>query len=168
MFVGFEFTGWIRLSKRLDKVPRVVRVLTSKLNSLMMQLQSKIVRENLSGQMLRRRTGNLARSVRVERAHVEGRTIEAGIEAGGSTAFYGKFYEYKRAGGTGGVPHSWVIMATKARALRFILDGKKVFAQSVRHPRLDARPFMSSAMLDMKPFIKEQLQQALDAELDES
>ena len=146
-------------------VPRVLQVLRVKLNALLFLLQSKTVTEKLSGQMLKRRTGNLARSVRVSPAEIDGTRISGAVLAGGSTAFYGKFYEDVAAGGTGGVPHSWTIMATKARALAFMMDGKKVFAKSVMHPPLATRPFASSTLTEMSEQIRAELQAAADGEL---
>src|SRR6266850_252537 len=85
------------------KGPNIIAVLIGKLNELMIQLQSYIVTQKLSGQSLRRRTGVLAGSIRYIPATLEGTKIVGGVQGAGGPAWYGKLYEYTSAGGTGGV-----------------------------------------------------------------
>jgi hypothetical protein len=147
------------------KGPAIVRAIVSKLNELMISLQSYIVSSKLSGQALQRRTGTLAGSVRYIPAVLEGTTITGAVEGAGGPAWYGSLYEDTDAGGTGGVPHSWLITASKARALSFLVDGKRVFARSVMHPPLVARPFMTPALDENAADIEAQLRAAVDAEV---
>lgn len=148
-----------------EKGPAIIRVLMSKLNELMIQLQSYIVAQKLSGQSLRRQSGRLAGSIRYIPAVLEGTVIVGAVEGAGGPAWYGKLYEDPEAGGTGGVSHSWQITATKARALSFVVDGRRVFARSVIHPPLAARPFMTPSLDENAGNIEAQLRAALDAEL---
>jgi hypothetical protein len=53
----------------------------------------------------------------------------------------------------------------KARALRFMKGGKESFFARVSHPGIAAKPFMGSSLAENESNIREQLQQALDAEL---
>jgi hypothetical protein len=156
--------GLVEALKR--KPAAILSVLSSKLNVLLFQLQTAIVANKLSGQMLRRRTGVLAGSVRVVPAAVEGSQITGAVQAGGGPSFYASFYELEEAGGTGGVPHSWPIMAVRARALSFMLDGKRVFTKRVTHPPLAARPFMTSTLTEQAAKINIELQVALDMEIE--
>jgi hypothetical protein len=146
------------------KGPAIVRVLMSKLNELMIQLQSYIVSQKLSGQSLQRRTGTLAGSIRYIPAVLEGTKIVGAVEGAGGAAWYGKLYETEEAGGTGGVGHAWQISATKGRALSFLMDGKRVFARSVMHPALSARPFMTTALEENAAAIEAELRIAVDTE----
>jgi hypothetical protein len=149
-----------------SKPGAIFRVLTTKLSALMFQLQAKIVTEKLSGQFLNRQRGKLAGSVRALPTVQEGSKIIGGIEGGGSTAFYGKFYELESAGGTPYRGTAWTIMATKARALRFVVGNKVAFAKSVTHPPGVVKPFMSSTMTENEEMIRAELQAALEGELE--
>jgi hypothetical protein len=134
----------------------LLRVLSVRLNALMFQLQSKIVSEKLSGQVLKRRTGILSGSIRAMPAEVEGAKITAEVLGGGGPAFYAATFE------EGCAPYQ--IMAVRARALRFMVDGRAAYAKSVSHPAMYA-PFMRPSLEEFTPQIRTDLQAALDAEL---
>jgi hypothetical protein len=137
------------------KAPQLVQVLTTKLTALMFQLQSYIISNKLSGQVLKRRTGILASSVQVIPVTLRGNTILGGVQAGGGVAFYADIQEY---GSKGPYP----IIATKARALSFISGGKRIFTKSVEHPGLEPRPFMSTSLAEFAPTIQSELAAALN------
>ena len=109
--------------------PRLTAVLGTKLRALMFMLQSKIVSEKLSGQVLHRRTGILAGSVRALPVTVAGDTISSGVASNSEPAFYGRIHE---VGGS----RAYQVMATKSRALAFMMNGKQVVAKSVIRPPL--------------------------------
>jgi hypothetical protein len=149
------------------KGPRITQVLMTKITAAMIMLSSYIVGQKLSGQMLKRRSGKLAGSVRAIPAEIEGTSIIGAVEAGGGPAFYGKFFELESAGGTGGTkPHQ--IMAVKARALRFVMGGKVYFRKSVQHPGFAARPFMTTSLTENAEKIQTDLQTALNEEIQRS
>ena len=160
-------TGGPQFVEKLKaKGPTIAEVLRSKLNAALFQLSSYIVSQKLSGQMLKHRSGRLAGSIRVIPASFEGANIVGGVAGGGGPAEYGKYYEEQSAGGTGGVPHSWQIIASKARVLSFIGgDGSRVFVRRVMHPPIAMRPFLSSSLTEKAEEIKADLQAALDAEV---
>jgi hypothetical protein len=150
-----------KLIERLRSAPsRVVDVMSVKLNAVLFMLQGKIVREKLSGQMLNRRTGTLAGSVRVEPAHTEGTSIKGSVLAGGGPAFYGKILH------EGARPHD--VFNVKAKALRWIADQspQTMFARHVRHPGTIAKPFMTSTLTENAAMIRAELQAALNKELE--
>ena len=149
-----------------SKPEAIVNALKGRLDAVMNMVASYIVRNKLSGQTLARRTGILAGSVRTVPAHVAGRTIQAAIQAGGGPALYAKFFEEPGVGGTGGT-RAHTIMATRARALAFVTNGKQVFAKSVFHPEMAARPFLRPSLLENEASIRQQLQQAIDEALQE-
>lgn len=138
-----------------NKGPRVVSVLRTKLDGLLFQLQAYVVGQKLSGQVLHRRTGILSSSVRVIPASFQGTKIVGAIEAGGSAAMYARVHEY---GGTS----AYEIIATKARALRFISHGKTIYAHGIMHPPARQRAFMRPALDENKEMIKSELQDALN------
>lgn len=159
--IRIEFKGDVEFIERIrSKGPRLVQVLTVKLNQLMAQLSNYIVSQKLSGQVLNRRTGILAGSVHPVLASQAGTDLVAAVESSAPPATYGRVHEY---GGTRAYP----IVATKARALAFLMDGKKVFARSVTHPPAKERSFMRSSLLDMKAEIESELLESLDEGLKE-
>jgi hypothetical protein len=135
----------------------IVNAIEGRLNAILYQLAAYVVKEKLSGQMLKRRTGILAGSVRVEPARIVGTQIIGKVVAGEGTAFYGRYLE------SGSQAHQ--IFAVKSRALKFVTNGKEVYAKSVMHPGTMAAPFMRSSLQENEASIREQLQAAIDAEL---
>lgn len=131
----------------------------------MAQLASRIVNEKLSGKMLNVQTGRLRDSIAVEKARETGSSIVAGVVGVSAPPHYGRLLDIPAVRGTGGVPHVWQIVATPRRALRFLNEGREVYAKSVFHPPLSMRQFMSSALSEDATRIKTALQQALDSEL---
>lgn len=131
----------------------LVRLLASKMTALMILLQRKIVVEELSGQVLGHRTGRLASSVVAYPAEVIGNAIVGRVESSAGTAFYGKIHEF-------GGQRPYVILPKNAKALAFMMNGKQVFAKSVFHPPLPARPFMKPAQDQMRQQIVEGLAEA--------
>jgi hypothetical protein len=92
--IKFDSALRTRLLARLQGMsPRLVSVLGVKLRGLMFMLQSKIVSEKLSGQVLHRRTGILSGSVRALPVTTAGNTISSGVQAGSGPAFYAAIHE---------------------------------------------------------------------------
>ena len=138
----------------------IVSALTGRLNRVMTMLASYIVREKLSGQILRRRTGILAGSVHAVPATIQGTQIIGKVVAGeGPSNLYAAVHEY-------GGSRAYEIMSVKSRALAFMMDGRMRFFSRVNHPATMARPFMAPSLQENESSIREQLQQALDEELE--
>src|SRR6266403_3326926 len=165
-FIGNSDTRLVEALKA--KGPAIISVLMSKVNQLMLQLSGYIVSLTLQGQVLHHRPGVLAGSIRTIPATLEGTTLVGAVAGAGGGAWYGALYETEEAGGTGGVSHSWTITATKARALSFLVDGKRLYRHSVTHPALMARPYMTPSLEENAGEIETQLRAALDAELNKS
>jgi hypothetical protein len=148
-----------KLVDALKRKPlEIVNAIESRLNAILYQLAGYIVRDKLSGQVLKRRTGILAGSVRVEAAKIIGAQIIGKVHAAEGPAFYGAVHEH---GGNA----AYEIMAVKARALKFMMGGREVYAKSVMHPAAMARPYMRPSLLENESNIREQLQAALDEEM---
>jgi hypothetical protein len=154
-WIRFELKGDYDLILRLRSLPgRMMAVLRVKLDALTNKV-ADIMTEKLSGQILHRRTGVLATSVHATPTTIEGTTaIRGGIEAAGGPAAYGKVHEF-------GAPSAWTIINTKARALSFMLDGKRTYAQRVTHPAMMARPFMKPTALELQETLNASLARAI-------
>jgi hypothetical protein len=138
-----------------NRPEQIVNTLKRRLDITMTMLASYIVREKLSGQILKRRTGILAGSVHPVLATIQGTQIKAGVRSSEGPALYGRYLE------EGSRAHQ--IFSVRARALSFVMDGKQRFFQRVSHPGIAAKPFMGSALAENESNIREALQQALDA-----
>lgn len=81
------------------------------------------------------RTGHLGRSIREGQVRMSGpRTVDGSVEA--TARYAAPVHEGSR-------PH--IIRPRKAKALRFEIGGRTVFARMVRHPGTKARPFLRNA-----------------------
>lgn len=141
-----DFGG--RLTERLRAELRgeVVR-LTRRLAAL--------VRQNLSGRVLHRRSGRLADSVKSQlietKDQVGGRVFTQGVP-------YARIHEF------GGVTSPHVIAARNSKSLAFVWgDRGLVFFKSVNHPgsRIPERSYMRSALDEMRGEILESYRRVL-------
>ena len=81
------------------------------------------------------KTGNLGRSIREDEIKFTGPlVVEGGVTA---------HADYAAAVHEGSRPH--IIRPRRAKALRFEVGGRTVFARMVRHPGTKARPFLRNA-----------------------
>jgi hypothetical protein len=134
--------------------PAIEAALLSKSDYLMLKLQAYIVDEKLSGQVLNRRTGTAAGSVRTVPATNEGGSITAGVVGGGGPAFYLAIHEY---GGEG----PYEIVPNEKKALAFLVGGEQVVVRRVIHPPAQERRPMRSGLEDMRDEIISGLQSAI-------
>jgi len=102
------------------------------------------VEENLSGAVLQRRSGRLASSIVQE---IDGLTASVGFDP--AAVPYGAAQEF------GADIRAHLIAAKNARALSFVVAGKRVFARRVMFPgaHLPERSFLRSALTDLAPEI---------------
>ena len=138
-----------------EKGPQIVSVLMSKVNRLMLGLASYVQTQKLSSPgptTLAPRTGKLRGSIRA--LPTELKRLCRKVEGAGGPAFYGTYHEH-------GIPHPWEIVATKARFLRFIADGKVNFRKSVTHKPLQVRSFMESSLTENQEKILGELNDAI-------
>jgi phage gpG-like protein len=107
----------------------------------------RLVQQKLSGPVLKARSGRLRNSIntQVQQSSTE---VTATVETNVPYAGYQEF----------GVPHSWPITATSARALAFEVGGQTIFRKSVMHPPLPERSFMRSSLREMEPRIRAELE----------
>lgn len=135
-----------------DKSGAIRAALVEKMTAVSTMLQSKIVGEKLSGQLLNRRTGKLSDSVRIEGVTVTDTEIDGGVTAGGGPVTYAAALEY------GSKPH--IIVPVKARALAFMIDGKQIFAMRVNHPGTKEYAFMRGTLAENEDVITAEFQDA--------
>lgn len=154
---SFDGTDVIAAKGLLDRGPRIIEKLVVTMNVQARRLQSHIQVDKLSGQVLKPRSGKLRGSIRVIDAAVSNATIFAEVLGGGGLAPYGEVHEY-------GGKAPYVIVPKNRKALRFMMNGKIVFARKVIHPPLPERSFMRSGLDDMRAGITTSLQTTLDQE----
>jgi phage gpG-like protein len=143
-------TGDTQVIARFNAMPGALRSgIVRAVTRLALETQ-RLVQQKLSGPVLAVRTGVLRSSInyRVQDSATE---VTATI---GTAVKYAKFHEY-------GVPHSWEIRPRSAKALAFEIGGRSIFAARVIHPPLPERSFLRSALREMEPRIKEELQAAV-------
>lgn len=138
MTVSVVMVGSQQLQAELQNMSPIIRSLVmAKVQSLAIELQRHIVQDKLSGQVLKVKTGNLRRSIQ----HSIGESSN-GITAQVFSSNDVKYAAIHEFGGT--------IVPNKAKALSFVIDGKRIFTQSVT---LKERSFMRSSLTDMKQMI---------------
>ena len=144
MRVAVALQGDHDVERRLHALPRRIRAsVAATLTRLGYGLLSEVVDRKLNGEVLQRRSGKLAASQTLV-IEDDGFAVSVGFDD--RAVPYGRFQEF-------GVPHSWLIEAKKARALRFSIDGKTLFRKRVTHPPLPARSFLRSALRDFEPLV---------------
>lgn len=163
-----------------EKYPRLVVEIKKTLDAKHVTMQARIVRDKLSGQVLKHRTGKLANSIRFISATESGQTIAGGVEGAGGPAFYGRFHEF-------GTERSYEIKPVNAKALAFFpsggslrpgqqrtllrnlskgrsgsaqafAEGGGVVVKSVIHPPITKRSYLVSTQDEMKQEIQTALQ----------
>jgi hypothetical protein len=137
------------------KGPEIVMSIFESVTKSMFRLQAFIAERKLSGEVLGVKTGKLRGSVAASETKLEGTTITGEVTSSGGPAFYGTFHEE-------GIPHSWQVRASKARALSFIAGGKQRFAAFVTHPSLPKRAFMKPSLDEQAPAIIADLHAAVN------
>jgi hypothetical protein len=118
MSVALSFSGsdQVVLSYVRSRVEKLVTRLVKQLDRSMIQLQSYIVQNELSGQILAHRSGKLAGSINAIPAKAVGSTLEGKVEGAGGAAWYGQVQE---KGGT----KKYEIAPVNKKALAFFPGG---------------------------------------------
>ena len=133
---------------RLEAMPeKLSQGLLRAVTALTLELEG-LVKEKLSGEVLKVRSGTLRGSVHAEME--QGPDWVSGI---GTKVPYAAINEY---GGTI-APH--LILPKKGRMLAFSWQGKNCVMAKVNHPgsKIPERSFLRSAMRELEPKIREQL-----------
>jgi len=156
VIVNATLTGDRELVTHFDAMPGAVRqALQVKVTSLALRLEALVKTGKLDGQVLKRRTGALARSIHnvvtVSESSVIGKVYSAG------DVKYARIHEY------GGTTPPHIIEPKKAAVLAFMGPGGMVFAKRVNHPgsKMPERSFLRSALHDMSVTISTEMKSAV-------
>ena len=149
--ITHQLRGDRELITFVDGIPGNLRPETvRRTEKLTIILQSYVKQNKLSGQVLKRQTGTLSRSI--------ARRVEEG--PGGVTGVVGTNITYGVGFETTGMqPH--VIEARNKKALAFKIGGKQIFAKRVNHPGSPARPFLAPSLRENDARIVEEYAEGL-------
>jgi len=143
------------LIAKLSAMPRRVQAGLARAITRLSLEGERLSKQKVSGEVLHVRTGALRSGIHAIPTTSTATEVKGGW---GSSVYYGKFHEF-------GVPHSWEILPKSARALAFEINGQTVFAMRVMHPPLPERSFMRSALREMAPRIKSEIEAAVNQEV---
>lgn len=145
-----------KLIQQLDAMPqKIATALYRTIFTLALKLQRHVIVDKLQGQVLKHRSGNLQRSIQndvTQSPHsVIGRVFSSG------DVKYAAIHEF------GGRTPPHVILPKNGDALKFMMNGKTVFAKKVNHPGsvMPERSFMRSSLRDMRPEIIDSIERAV-------
>lgn len=153
-----SLNGASELIASLDALPDTLRAaLTEKVQNQAQALYSQVVDVNLDGGVLNARSGALRDSIQLD-VEPQDALIGATIYANGD-APYAAILEF------GGKTSAHEIVPDKAKALAFLMNGKRVFARRVQHPgsTFPARSYLGSALDDQSDDIAQGLQDVVVA-----
>lgn len=149
-----QITGTEETAAKLVSKSSAVRDAIAKaLEASAIELVAHIKKNKLSGQVLKRKTGNLSRSINYE-MNTSGDTVSASV---GSNAVYAAIHEF------GGQTAAHAIHAKAGSVLAFQKGGSQMFAKSVNHPgsKMPQRSFLRSALADKAESIRARLDKAV-------
>lgn len=145
-----------KVIQQLEAMPAKLRdTLYKTVYTLALKLQKHIVANKLQGQVLNHRSGNLQRSIQNEVTQ-DNRGVIGRVFSSGDVK-YAAIHEF------GGRIPARIIEPKNAEALRFMMNGKAVFAKRVNWPgaNMPERSFMRSALRDMRPEIVGSIEKAV-------
>jgi phage gpG-like protein len=149
--------GLSELADRLGALPDGLRIaLAEKAESMAAALYAQVVDDNLDGGLLNARSGALRASIQVD-VQVQDSGVDAEIFSNGDTP-YAAILEF------GGKTSAHEILPDKARALSFLMNGKRVFARRIQHPGSNFAPrfYLRSALDDQVDTITNGLRAAVE------
>lgn len=150
--------GGEKLIARFQQMhPKILGAVRLSIEALAIELTAKVKADKLSGQVLRNRTGTLRRSINY-RVNAAGNSVIGSV---GTNLEYAAIHEY------GGQTKPHEILPKNAKALKFQLGGKTIFAKSVKHPgsKMPVRSFLRSALQDMEQKIRAKIEADVKAAL---
>ena len=155
MSINIVVVGQEQVTAHIARLDDDVRSrLTSALQDIGVSFIEYVKSNKLSGSPLTSRTGNLANSLRSE---VVSTDDGISLTASANTP-YAAIQEY------GGTTSPHIIEPKNKSVLRFMMNGKAVFASRVNHPgsKIPSRSYMRSSLTEMEPQIVSRLQAAID------
>jgi hypothetical protein len=153
----FKFEGNVELIEKFLAAPQKVMSTVAVALDQMMQLVAFRAKANLSGNILKTRTGGLRDSIHATKTDIEGDVkVFASVESDEEHSKYGLLHEE-----TGSRAHK--IFPSNAQALHFFWEkiGEEAYLKSVNHPGFPARPFLTPALMETIPEIESAIEVAL-------
>jgi phage gpG-like protein len=149
--IAIDLGGDRAVAARLDALPaKAHQGLARAIAQLGFVLRRRVQQEKLSGQVLQVRPGRLRASIDTP-IEKKGNEVSATV---GAAVKYARFHEF-------GVPHSWLVQARRAKALRFKIGGRVLFLQNLAHPGLPERSFLRAVLAERTSEIAPKLEAAL-------
>lgn len=158
MTINYQVRGDDEMVRTLrDQPDAVQRMITDKFRDLALRMSDR-VKQKLSGELLRVKTGRLRGSM-VTRVYESANKVTLSMASRGDVP-YAEIYE------KGGRIGAHIIRARSREVLAFLGQRKQQFARQVRHPgvNVQARAYMQSTFEEMRP----DLRGAVDAAIRES
>jgi phage gpG-like protein len=153
---SFKLTGADELLQRLDRLGAEVQAcILATSQTLAANLQAHVQQDKLSGQVLKRLSGDLANSIAAT-VDVSDGVVTAQVFAADPPP-YAALLEF------GGVIPAHNVRPVSAEALSFMLDGRRVFAQVAHIPdvTVPVHSYLRASLQDMAAEITSELQQAV-------
>jgi len=149
-----------RVIARLEQMrPNILARVETAMRRLLVSLQRHVMDDKLSGQVLgkylhSRPTGQLRRSIMVAGPFSDGKSFWGAV---GTNVEYAAIHEY------GGRTPPHLIEPRTSKALAFEIGGETIIRRRVHHPGsvMPERSFLRSALRDMDPQIKTEIEAAL-------
>jgi hypothetical protein len=157
-----KFTISEAIRARLRRVEsRWTEVRDVNFNNFLRQVRGKVLAKVSGGSaaLLNVKTGRLRDSIQIE-----GRTRVGGVTKGAVFAQDPQPYFYAHEKGH---PSPYAIIATNARALRWMQEGKVRFAKQVTHPPIPAKRFFARTEEESRKSFRQLMQRAIDETLRE-
>jgi hypothetical protein len=153
---AIKLSGADKLRQRFDRLGADVQAcLVSTSQTLAGRLAAHVQQDKLSGQVLNRRSGELAASISA--------TVEVGDGVVTAQVFSADPPPYAALLELGGVIPAHDVRPVSAQALSFMLDGRRVFARIAHIPdvTVPAHSYLRASLQDMAAEIASDLQQAV-------
>jgi len=146
-----EVLGGAEVLKKIDQIePQIRKSLLATITILSFQLQAKVVSEKLSGQVLKTRTGTLRRSIATNVTNLSG-SMTGRV---GTNVDYGLIHEYGFKGNVTVDGHLRQIKKAWGRSITYV----RTHQRKANYP---VRSFLRSALREMKPMIKIEIDKAI-------
>jgi phage gpG-like protein len=151
--------GWLvgddRVLGRLEQMrPAILARIETAMKRLLVDLQTHVKQDKLSGQVIRVRHDRLRASINIAGPKSDGKSFWGSV---GTNVVYAAIHEY------GGRTPPHVIEPKYKKALAFEIGGETIIRRRVHHPGsvMPERSFLRSALRDMAPQIKTEIEAAL-------
>lgn len=154
----FALEGEEAIISKLKSMDKDIHAsLLKTITKLSIQLQANIKQDKLSGQVLKTRTGTLRRSINMK-VEQSSTSITGKVGIGKDAAKYGVMHEYGFTGSENVKAHLRTIKQAFGKPIASKQISINSHSRNVKYPE---KSFMRTALSDLTPKIKEEIQKAL-------